>query len=183
MKANWALYKEVLGVLPRSASRFLTFYAAIMGALALMDGFALGMLAVVISPLISRQPIDLPIVGTLEGAQILIPLGLVCVLIVLKGVFALTLQWFATRRFAAYELQLGVRVFDGYIRAPWIERLRRNSSDLVRISDSSVSTTISGFLLPGASVIGEFMSFFSLILVLGIAQPFVGLVPPVHPGA
>ncbi|WEK62700.1 MAG: ATP-binding cassette domain-containing protein [Candidatus Microbacterium colombiense] len=182
MKANWALYKEVLGVLPRSAARFLGIYAAIMGALALMDGFALGMLAVVIAPLISRQPIDLPLVGTLEGAQILIPLGLVCVLIVLKGVFALTLQWFATRRFAAYELQLGVRVFDGYIRAPWIERLRRNSSDLVRISDSSVSTTISGFLLPGASVIGEFMSFFSLILVLAIAQPFVGLVTLLYLG-
>ncbi|MCK2036322.1 ABC transporter ATP-binding protein/permease [Microbacterium sp. SSW1-49] len=183
MKANWALYKETLGVLPRSAARFLAFYAAVMGALALMDGFALGMLAVVIAPLVSRQPITLPIVGTLEGAQVLIPLGLVCVLIVLKGVFALILQWYATRRFAAYELQLGVRVFDGYIRAPWIERLRRNSSDLVRISDSSVSTTISGFLLPGASVIGEFMSFFSLILVLGIAQPFVGLVTLVYLGA
>lgn len=183
MKANWALYKRVLGVLPPSAARFLTFYASVMGVLALMDGLALGMLAVVISPLISRTPITLPVFGTIEGAMVLIPLGLVCVLIVLKGVFALTLQWFATRRFASYELELGARVFDGYIRAPWVERLRRNSSDLVRISDSSVSTTISGFLLPGASLIGEFFSFFSLIVVLGIAQPFVGLVTLVYLGA
>lgn len=183
MKGNWKLYRSVLDVLPRSAARFLALYASIMGALALMDGLALGMLALVISPLISRQPVNLPIFGIIEGAQVLIPLGLVCLLIVLKGVFALALQWVATRRFAAYELQLGVRVFDGYIRAPWVERLRRNSSDLVRISDSSVSTTISGFLLPGASLIGEFLSFFSLILVLGIAQPFVGLVTLVYLGA
>lgn len=182
MKANWALYKEVLSVLPPSAGRFLAVYATIMGLLALMDGLALGLLAVVIAPLVSGTPVVLPVFGRLEGAQILIPLALVCVLIVLKGVFALTLQWFATRRFARYELELGVRVFDGYIRAPWVERLRRNSSDLVRISDSSVSTTISGFLLPGASVIGDLMSFVSLILVLAIAQPMVGAVTLVYLG-
>lgn len=180
MKANWALYREVLNVLPRSAARFLAVYAALMGVLALMDGLALGLLAVVIAPLVSNSPLVLPVVGRLEGAEILWPLGLVCALIVLKGVFTLTLQWFATRRFARYELDLGVRVFDGYIRAPWVERLRRNSSDLVRITDSSVSTTISGFILPGASLIGEFMSFFSLILVLGIAQPFVGVITLVY---
>lgn len=182
MKAQWKLYREVLTVLPRSAARFLTFYALTMGALALMDGAALGLLAVVIAPLISGSPIDLPLLGRLEGAQVLVPLTLVCVLIVLKGVFALTLQWFATRRFAGYELALGARVFDGYIRAPWVDRLRRNSSDLVRISDSSVSTTISGFLLPGASLLGELMSFFSLILVLAIAQPLVGVVTLVYLG-
>lgn len=182
MKANWRLYREVLKVLPPSAARFLTFYAATMGVLALMDGLALGLLAVVIAPLVSNAPIVLPLVGKLEGAQILWPLVLVCVLIVLKGVFALILQWFATRRFAGYELELGARVFDGYIRAPWVERLRRNSSDLVRITDSSVNTTISGFLLPGASLIGEFMSFLSLIVVLGIAQPIVGLVTLVYLG-
>lgn len=183
MKANWALYKEVLGVLPSSAGRFLTVYATVMGALALMDGLALGMLAVIISPLVSDRAVVLPIFGRLDGAQILIPLGLVCLLILLKGVLALTLQWFATRRFARYELELGVRVFDGYIRAPWVERLRRNSSDLVRISDGSVSTTVSGFLLPGASLIGDLMSFVSLILVLAVAQPAVGVVTVVYLGA
>ncbi|MDP3951062.1 MAG: ABC transporter ATP-binding protein, partial [Microbacterium sp.] len=113
MKSNWKLYKEVLSVLPPSAGRFLTFYAAIMGLLALMDGLALGLLAVVIAPLVGNTPVVLPLFGALEGAQVLVPLALVCVLIVLKGVFALTLQWFATRRFARYELELGVRVFDG----------------------------------------------------------------------
>lgn len=182
MKENWRLYREVLKVLPPSASKFLLFYASTMGVLSLMDGLALGLLAIVIAPLISQSPIELPVLGTLEGPELLIPLGLVCGLIVVKGMLALTLQWFATRRFAGYELELGVRVFDGYIRAPWVERLRRNSSDLVRISDSSVSTTISGLLLPGASLVGELMSFVSLILVLAIAQPLVGLVTLVYLG-
>lgn len=182
MRANWKLYRDVLRFLPPSAARFLAMYAGVMGVLALMDGLALGMLAVVIAPLVGDTTIVLPVLGRLEGVQLLLPVVLVCALIVLKGVFALILQWIATRRFSDYELNLGVRVFDGYIRAPWVERLRKNSSDLVRITDSSVSTTISGFLLPGASLIGEVFSFFSLILVLTIAQPFVGLLTFVYLG-
>lgn len=182
MRENWSLYRQVLAVMPRSASRFLLFYASTMGLLALMDGLALGLLAVIVAPLVSGGVVELPVFGKIEGVAIAWPLALVCGLIILKGVLALILQWFATRRFARYELDLGSRVFDGYIRAPWIERLSRNSSDLVRISDSSVSTTISGFLLPGASIVGELMSFVSLLLVLVIASPFVGLVTLVYLG-
>jgi ATP-binding cassette subfamily C protein len=176
VKTTGRLYRQVLDVLPASASRFLVIYALTMGVLALMDGLALGLLIGVLTPLLGGGSVTLPVFGELSGTTLLIPLAVACALIVLKGVFALCLQWFATRRFARYELELGVAVFDGYIRAPWVERLQRNSSDLVRISDSSVSTTISGFLLPGASLLGEFMSFASVLLVLAIAQPWVGLV-------
>ncbi|TFV85457.1 ABC transporter ATP-binding protein [Microbacterium sp. dk485] len=153
-----------------------------MGALAVLDGVALGLLAVIVAPLVSGGTVSLPIFGELTGPAVAWPLGVVCLLIVLKGVLALTLQWFATRRFARYELDLGSRVFDGYIRAPWVERLSRNSSDLVRISDASVSTTISGFVLPGASLVGEIMSFVTILGVLAFAQPLVGIVTLIYLG-
>lgn len=182
MKSNWRLYKEVLSILPESARRFLLVYATLLGLLSILDGAALALLAVLVGPLVSGEPINLPILGELTGAQVLIPLGLVCGLIVLKSILALTLSWFATRRFARFELDLGARVFDGFIRSPWIDRLKRNSSDLVRITDGSVATTISGFILPGSTLIGEALNFFTLLVVLAVAQPYIGAVTLVYLG-
>lgn len=182
MKAIWRLYREVLAVLPHRARRFLSIYAILLGLLSILDAAALALLALLIAPLVSGDPVELPIVGTLAGAELLGPLLLVCFLMILKGALALSLHRVATRRFAGFELDLGSRVFDGFITSPWIDRLRRNSSDLVRITDSSVSTTISGFILPGATLIGESLNFLTLLGVLAIAQPFVGAVTFIYLG-
>lgn len=182
MKANWRLYKQVLAELPHEARRFLLIYAVLQGLLAILDGAALALLAVVLSPLVGGQPVTLPVLGSVSGSGVLAPLAIVCLLIVLKGVLALLLYWAATRRFATYELGLGSRVFGGFANSPWIERLRRNSSDLVRITDGSVATTISGFVLPGASLVGEALNFITLLVVLAVAQPFIGLITLVYLG-
>ncbi len=182
MRQNWRLYKEVLTLLPPGARRFLVMYAVLQGMLAIMDGLALALLAVVLSPLIGNSTVELPVFGQVSGAGAVGPLILVCAIIVLKSALALLLQWFATRRFAEYELDLGSRVFAGFVNSPWIDRLKRNSSDLVRITDGSVATTISGFVLPGASLIGEALNFITLLTVLAIAQPFIGAITLVYLG-
>jgi ATP-binding cassette subfamily C protein len=182
VKANWNLYRQVLGVLPAGARRFLLIYATLQGLLAIIDGAALALLAVVLSPLISGNPVEIPVFGRVSGAGVLGPLVIVCILIVGKGVLALLLYWAATRRFATYELDLGARVFAGFVNSPWTDRLTRNSSDLVRITDSSVSTTISGFVLPGASLVGEALNFITLLVVLAIAQPAIGAITLVYLG-
>lgn len=182
MKAIWHLYRNVLGVLPYEARRFLLVYAILLGLLSILDAAALALLALLISPLVSGDPVELPFVGAVFGPDLLGPLLLVCFLMILKGALALGLHRIATRRFASFELDLGSRVFDGFITSPWIDRLRRNSSDLVRITDSSVATTISGFILPGATLIGEALNFVTLLVVLAIAQPFVGAVTLVYLG-
>lgn len=176
MRANWRLYKQLLAILPNAARRFLLVYAILQGLLAIVDGVALALLAVVLSPLISGNPVTLPIFGEISGAGVLLPLVIVSVLIVFKGMLALVLYWVATRRFSSYELDLGARVFTGFVNSPWTDRLKRNSSDLVRITDSSVSTTISGFVLPGASLVGESLNFLTLLTVLAVAQPMIGAV-------
>ncbi|MGN6502363.1 MAG: ABC transporter ATP-binding protein [Pseudolysinimonas sp.] len=171
MKSLLHTYREVLRVLPAGAQRFLVGYMIGLAALALLDGAALGMLAAVTSPILSGGTLTLPLIGTVDNTGLLIMLGLVCVLIVLKAVIAVLLLWGATRRFANYEFQIGQRLFEGYIHAPWTERLKRNSTELVRLTDSSVGVTVSGFLLPGAGLLGEFSTFVTILAVLAVAQP------------
>jgi ABC-type bacteriocin/lantibiotic exporter with double-glycine peptidase domain len=174
------VFREVLSILPSSARRFLIVYMVALAALSLLDAGALGLLAAVTAPILAGGSLVLPLIGTVSDTGLLVMLGLVCVLVVLKSVLAITLLWSATRRFARYELAIGARLFDSYIRAPWVERLKRNSTELIRMSDSSVAVTISGFLLPGSTVLGEFMTFFSILVVLAIAQPILAAVAFVY---
>jgi ABC-type bacteriocin/lantibiotic exporter with double-glycine peptidase domain len=170
------LFREVLSVMPRSASRYLIVYAVALAALSLLDAAALGLLAAVTGPVLSGGSLKLPLIGEVSDIGLLVMIGLVCALVIGKSVLAITLLWGATRRFAKYELMIGSRLFESYIRAPWVERLNRNSAELVRLTDTSVSVTISNFLLPGATLPGEFMNFVTILIVLAIAQPLLALV-------
>jgi ATP-binding cassette, subfamily B, bacterial PglK len=180
MKSLFRLYREVLGVLPKGARRFLISYMIGLAALALLDGLALGLLAAVTSPVLSGGTLTLPVIGDVNEVGQIIMLALVCVLIVLKAVGAVLLMWGATRRFANYEFEIGRRLFESYIHAPWTERLKRNSVELVRLTDSSVGVTVSAFLLPGAGLLGEFATFVVILTVLAIAQPILALVAFVY---
>lgn len=170
------MYREVLSVLPPSASRFLVIYAIALAALAPLDAAALGLLALAAGPAIAGTKLDLPLIGTVSDVGLLVMIGIACGLVILKSVFAVLMLWGATRRFADYELALGARLFEGYIRAPWVERLRRNSIELVRLTDSSVAVTVASILLPGATLLGELATFVSILIVLIIAQPALALV-------
>jgi ABC-type multidrug transport system fused ATPase/permease subunit len=170
------LYREVLAVLPASARRFLLIYMIALAALSLLDGAALGLLAAATAPILTGSDLTLPIIGAVSEIGLVIMLGLVCALIVLKSVLAVLMMWGATRRFANYEYEIGRRLFESYIHAPWTERLKRNSAELVRLTDTTVATTISNFLLPGASLLGEFSTFVVILAVLAIAQPIMAAV-------
>jgi ABC-type multidrug transport system fused ATPase/permease subunit len=182
MKTVWPLFKEVLSVLPTGARRFLIVYSVLLGLLSMLDAFALALLALVMTPIISNTDLVLPIIGKVEDSGLIILLGVVCALIILKGMLALSFLWAATRRFARYELAIGMRLFATYIASPWVERLKRNSADLVRLSDSSVGVMISGFLLPASTLFGEFMSFTAIIVALSFAQPMVAVIALVYLG-
>ena len=183
MKATVGLYRDIVAILPPKARRYLVRYSFLLGLLAILDGAALAILAIVIGPVVAGTPLTLPLLGTIDTLGLLLMLGLVCLVIILKGVLALTLAWRATRIFAHYELQLGVRLFDSYLGSSWVERLKRNSADIVRLTDSSVSTTISGFVLPATAIVGELLSFFTVVAVLAIAQPVVAAIAIVYLGA
>lgn len=183
MKANWRLYLEVLGLLPASAKQFLIRYSLSLSALATLDAAALGLLALVIAPIISGSSLTLPLVGEIPRDGLFVVLALVCVLIIAKGVLSTLVVWRATRTFADYELEVGSRLFNSYISSSWLERLKRNSADVVRLTDSSVSVMISGFLRPITTVPGEIFSFVTVVIVLAVAQPLVAGIALVYLGA
>lgn len=175
MRQVWNLYREVLGAISASARRFLIWYALALGILSIIDAAALGLLALLLAPMAIGQSATLPIIGVLDSTGLMIAVAVLCVLIVLKGVASLAVTFWGTRRGAQYELEIGSRLFNSYIRAPWELRLTRNSADIVRFTDGSVSVLVPAFLLPGATLLSEALSLTSILLVVAVAQPLTAL--------
>lgn len=176
MKSVWRLYRDITEILPTRARRFLIRYSVLLGLLSILDAAALAILAVVIGPIVAGTDLTLPLLGEVDTVGMLLLLVGVCVAIIAKGILALLLSWRATRVFSTYELELGARLFDTYLASSWVDRLKRNSADIVRLTDSSVSTTISGFILPTTLLVGEFVSFVTVVVVLAVAQPAVAAI-------
>ncbi len=182
VKALWRTLRELLPLLPASGVRFLKRYTVFLSLLALLDAFSLGLLAVVITPLISGQSLTLPVIGTVSTEGLIWLLVVICVVVIIKGVLASVLQFSATRRFATYELEIGDRLLAAYLAAPWVERLKRNSSDVVRLADWGIANTIAGVLLPAASLVGEATTFVVVLAVLLVVQPAIALTAFVYLG-
>lgn len=176
MKDLYSLYRRVLGTLPTSARRFLSIYSATLAALSLFDAAALGLLALIIGPLSTGDQPSLPLIGTLNELGVIWTIVAICLLMIGKAIAAVFVLRKGTKGFARYELELGNRLFAGYLRAPWEERLKRNSAKLVRLIDNSVAVTIASFVLPGAMLLGEAANLVTVIVVLAIAQPFVAAI-------
>ncbi|WP_345763896.1 ABC transporter ATP-binding protein [Diaminobutyricibacter sp. McL0608] len=182
MKALVRTMRELLPLLPKSGVRFLKWYTVLLSLLALLDAFSLGLLAVVITPLISGQSLSLPVIGTISTTGLIWLLVVICVVVIIKGILASVLQFYATRRFATYELEIGDRLLAAYLAAPWVERLKRNSADVVRLADYGIANTIAGVLLPAASLIGEATTFIVVLAVLLVAQPAIAVTAFVYLG-
>ncbi len=174
MKLLLSTVRQLLAVLPPGSRRFILIFAVMQSSLAVLDVMALGLLAVVLAPMISGSGITLPILGALsepgDFVPVLIAVGL---LIISKSVFAIALQYWATRRFARFEQVLGARLLETTFKAPWTERLQRNSTDLVRSTDVGVGATVAGVLIPFAQLSGEIFTFVAVMAVLLIAQPLL----------
>ncbi len=166
--------RELLTVLPDGSRRFILTFALLQSSLAALDVVALGLLAVILTPMLTGTEIDLPVLGTLSDAadfrNILMAVGL---LIISKSVLAIGLQYWATRRFARFEQSLGAQLLATTFKAPWTERLQRNSTDIVRSTDVGVGATVAGVLIPFAQLSGEIFTFIAVMVVLVAAQPLL----------
>ncbi len=130
------------------------------------------MIAVALSSMATgSSTIDLPLVGSVEQSSFVWVILFACLLIITKSGLSVLLQWFATRRFAAFELEIGDRLFEAYIRAPWTERLGRNTAQLVRLADVGIANVTSGFLLPVAGLPMQVVTLGAVLLVLAVSQP------------
>lgn len=180
MKSVLALYREMVAAFPSGGRQFLHLYSWLLASLAVFDAAALGLLAVVIGPLAIGQKVVLPLVGELNTTGIVVTILTICALMIAKGVCAVAITWWATRKIPRFEVAIGDRLFRAYLAAPWRDRLRKNSADIMRFSDSGVSVAINSFVLPGATLLGEFVSLVVVIVTLAFVQPVLALATLVY---
>lgn len=176
MKSLWRTLIALFEVLPKGAKPFYLWYSILTGALAALDTLALALIVAVITPLATGESIVLPIFGELPMSSTPWIVVVISVLFIGKGVLAAIMHWFATRRFARYELEIGNQLFRAYTHASWEKRSQVSTAEVTRIVDSSMANTNLGFILPLSQVPGNVLTFVSVLLVLVVAQPLTALV-------
>jgi len=176
MRSVLAMYREMLAVFPAGGRRFLQTYAWVLASLAAFDVVALGLLAVVVS----GDTVELPLIGKLDSTGVVWAIVAVCGLLVAKGFLSTLAMWWATRRIPRYEVAIGDRLFRSFISAPWRDRLRKNSTEIMRFSDSGVNVAVSSFILPGATLAGELVSLVAVIATLAVFKPILALTTLVY---
>jgi ABC-type multidrug transport system fused ATPase/permease subunit len=176
MKRIWTTLRELLPLLPSGARRFFAQYMAWTSSLTILDVTAMGLFAIVISPVITGGAISLPVIGELQASATPLLIGIACLLIVLKSALAAYLHWIATRRFAKYELEIGQRLFSAYIHSSWEERSKRSVAEITRIADSGISGTLMGFVLPLAALPATVTTFVLILVVLVFADPMTSAI-------
>lgn len=180
MKSIWRTLVELFDVLPKGAKPFYVWYAIVTGALAILDTVALGLIVVVVTPLATGEPMAIPLIGEIPSSATAWVVILICGLFILKGVLALMLHWWATRRFARYEVEVGDRLFRAYTHSSWEERSQLSTAEVTRIVDSSMANTNLGFILQLSQIPGNALTFVSVLLVLVFAQPVTALIALVY---
>ncbi len=175
-------FKDVLSYLPRGTRSYLWFYVIVTSALALLDVAALMLLATSLSAMLSQSPVNLPVIGAIPPGGYIWILIVVCGLIILKSVLAIAFQWMATRRMAGFELEIGDQLFSAYIRAPWTERLKRNTAQLVRLADVGIANVTAGFLLPIMSLPSLLVTSIAVAAVIVAVEPVTAIVTIVYLG-
>lgn len=183
MKSLIDINRRLLEVLPGSARRFLIRYAVLSSSLAIIDVIALGLLAVTMTSLPSGKPVRLgPFISIDSVGGYIVLLGVFCALVIIKSALNVLLLRVATSRFAAHEVEIGDRLLAAYMRAPWVDRLKRNSAELVRSVDSGVSITVSGVLMPSMGLAGEIVTAFAVVLVLLLSNWITAITAIVYLG-
>ena len=176
MKIAMKQLKQLLPYLPSGAKRYIFIYVAISCALSLLDVAAVMLLGVSLASMLAGQDVTIPYVGVVTPDNYVWLLLAVSGLILLKSWLSLAQQWAATRKFAEFELTLGLHLFEAYVRAPWIQRLGRTSAKLVRMADVGVSAVISGLLLPLIQLPALTVSSVLILAALVVVQPMTAAI-------
>lgn len=182
MKRLRSTLGELLPLLPAEARRFFWLYGTLSAVLALLDTVALALITVVLTQVISDGQVRIPVIGSLPpGWTVPLLIG-AAALMIGKALLNIALQWYATRRFADFEQDIGGQLFTAYIRAPWTERLGRSSPEIVRMVDVGIANTLTGVLIPTAALPTNILTFFGALIVIVSVQPLTALVTILYLG-
>ncbi len=180
MRSIWRTLIDLFDVMPKGAKPFYIWYSIATGALALLDTAALALIVLVMTPLVTGQPIVLPVIGEIPAEYTVYIVIIVCGLFILKGVLAIGMHWIATRRFARYELEIGDRLFRSFAHSPWEERSKLSTAEITRVVDGAMASTNLSFILPVSQIPTNALTFVSVLTVLIVAQPLTALIALVY---
>lgn len=180
MRSLWSTQRALLRVFPHGSTRFYVWYSIVSGALAILDTVALGLVVLTITPLANGEPIVLPAIGELPPSATIWVILIICFLFIAKSALAVGLHWYATRRFARYELQVGDDLFYAYANSTWEQRSKLTTAEVTRIVDLSIASANRGFILPLTQIPTNFFTFISVLAVLVIAQPITAITALVY---
>lgn len=176
MRSLWRTLVELTAVMPKGARPFYIWYSIVTGALSILDTVALALVVLTVAPLVTGEPIDLPVIGTIPQSATVMIAVIVCALFILKGVLAVAMHWVATRRFAKFELEVGDELFRRYMRSSWEERAGMSTAEVVRLIDTSMANANLAFLLPLSQIPTNALTFVAVLAVLVAAQPLTALI-------
>jgi ABC-type multidrug transport system fused ATPase/permease subunit len=113
-------------------------------------------------------------VGAPDSHTFLLMLGgAVLVTFVLSNVFIAFTQWFTYRFSQANQYRLSMRLFDAYLRKPYVYHLQRNSADTGKNILTETQTFTRQVLLAGLQAVGYSVSGLFIILFLIWLNPLV----------
>lgn len=180
MKQITGLLRRLLPYLPHSARRFLLWYSVVAALLSIVDVLALMLLALTLASAATGSAVSLPIVGALPDSALVWMIVGLSALVIAKSAANVGLQWVATRRFAEFEVRVGAQLLAAYLRAPWTDRLGRNSAQVVQMANTGVANVTSGFLLPITTLPGLLVTSVGVLAVIVVAQPLTALITAVY---
>ncbi|MBW8172879.1 ABC transporter ATP-binding protein/permease [Ornithinimicrobium sp. Arc0846-15] len=94
----------------------------------------------------------------------------------IKAVFTVAFRWWFSGVMADQEVATAAKLFRYYTRAPYPLHLRRTSSELVSIVNSSVSTVYGSVVAGSLMGLAELVTIFSIATVLLVLAPIPALV-------
>ncbi|MDI6023753.1 ABC transporter ATP-binding protein [Leucobacter sp. UT-8R-CII-1-4] len=180
MRSLWRTLVELFNLLPRGAKPFYVWYSIVSGALAILDTLALALVVVVVTPIGTGEPIHLPVIGEVPLSASGWLVVAICALFLLKGVLAILLHWYATRRFAQFELEIGDELFRAYTHSSWEKRSQISTASATRLVDMSMANANLGFILPLSQIPTNALTFIAVLGVLVVSQPLTALIALVY---
>lgn len=185
MKRTLQTVLRTMSVLPAESRRFLWTFGIVMSLLALLDVAALGAVAIALPGITGgAEAVTVPVVGWQIRGFLPISglLGVFVVLTIIKSVLNLLAIRIATRRFARHEVAIGQMLFRSYMSAPWVDRTRKSSPEIIRMVDSGVAAVVTNVLMPSMTVISEFATIAVITVGLFIMDWRIALATLIYLG-
>ena len=180
--ARLSVARQVLRLLDPSARRKLAFLFALMllgaGLEALGVGVVLPFLDLLSNPEhIATNEVLAPFHAWLGGPEPRLMLmwsaGLLFALFAVKNLFLAGMHWYKFKFNYDEQVNLSTRMFDLYLRTPYLYHLDRNSSELLRNVTEEVRKVFSHVVLAGLTLLVEVFVVLALVGLLVAVEPLI----------